>query len=83
MRTTIRIDDQLLTEVKELAARNGRTITALIEESLRETLARRKKNRQQPRIKLKTFGRGGLRPGIDLSNMAGLLDLMESLDDSS
>jgi predicted transcriptional regulator len=40
MRITIHIDDQLLGETKQLAVRTGRTLTAVIEDALRETLAR-------------------------------------------
>ena len=39
MRTTIRMDDHLLSEVKQFAARTGKTLTAVIEEAVRETLA--------------------------------------------
>ncbi len=40
MRTTVRLDDQLLLEVRRWAADTGRTITAVIEDALREVLAR-------------------------------------------
>jgi predicted transcriptional regulator len=36
MRTTIRLDPHLLAEAKKLAAASGRTLTAVIEEALRE-----------------------------------------------
>lgn len=45
MRTTIRLDDALLLEVKREAAETGMTLTAVIEESLRERLARRATSR--------------------------------------
>ena len=38
----MRLDDPLLAEAKKYAADNGRTLTAVIEDALRETLARRK-----------------------------------------
>lgn len=41
MRTTIRLDDELLREAKRLAAETNQTLTAVIEEALRERLARR------------------------------------------
>ncbi len=86
MRTTIRLDDALLAEAKALAARSGRTLTKVIEDALRETLARRPDGDRCPRIELPTDdgdGRGGgLRPGVDLDDSAALLDLME-LDDPS
>jgi len=81
MRTTIRLDDTLLLEVKREAARLGMTLTAIIEESLRERLARSQAtDAPRPGIRLTTTGRGGLRPGIDLDNSAAPLDAMDSPD---
>jgi len=40
MRTTLQIDDNLMVQAKKLAAETGRTLTALIEDALREALAR-------------------------------------------
>ncbi len=82
MRTTIRLDDELLREVKQLAADTGRTLTAVIEDALRETLARRAQKPKRERISLPTWP-GHLLPGIDLNNSAALLDIMEGLDDPS
>jgi len=77
MRTTLRIDDQLLADAKKMAAESGRTLTAVVEDALREVLARRKKARRSGPVRLPTFGGGGLQPGVDLSNSAALLDIME------
>ncbi|PKB68117.1 MAG: DUF2191 domain-containing protein [SAR202 cluster bacterium Io17-Chloro-G4] len=79
MRTTIRLDDQLLTEAKLLAASTGRSLTSVIEDALREMLARRQKSGRQEPIKLKTVP-GKLLPGIDLDDSAALLDIMEQND---
>lgn len=79
MRTTIRLDDGLLRDAKVLAARTGRTLTSVIEDALRESLARRKVGAGE-HIQLPVFrpvGRRGLQPGVDLSDSAALLDLME------
>lgn len=77
MRTTVRLDDQLLTEAKKLAHDTGRTLTALIEDSLRETIARARNRSERKPVKLRTFPGDGLRPGVDLDDSASLLDLME------
>ncbi len=78
MRTTIRLEDALLLEAKREAARLGTTLTALIDESLRERLARSAANAEpRPRVRLTTTGGKGLRPGIDLDDSAALLDVME------
>jgi hypothetical protein len=42
MRTTVRLDDALLTEAKKLAADSGRSLTAVIEDALREVISRRR-----------------------------------------
>lgn len=80
MRTTIRFDKQLLIQAKKLAAEGGTTLTALVEDALRETLARRKPPRHRSRLRLTTFGRGGVQPHVDLDNSASLLERMEGRD---
>ena len=77
MRTTINLPDDLLARLKKLAAESGTTVTAFIENALREALARRKRTRRAQRVELTTFGIGGLQPGVDLDDSAALLDLME------
>jgi len=80
MRTTIRLDDSLLAEVKRIAAATGRTMTAVIEDALREALARRRERGERPLVALPTFRGDGLLPGVDLDDSAALLDLMEGID---
>ena len=70
--------DALLQEAKREAARSGTTLTAIIEESLRERLARSAANAgSRARVKLTTTGGRGLRPGVDLDDSASLLDVMD------
>lgn len=79
MRTTINIDDALLAEAKQVAARTGRSLAGVVEDALRESLHRR--NRPGVRtIELPRFGEGGLQPGVDLDDSAALLELMEHDD---
>lgn len=77
MRTTIRLDDTLLRQTKATAARTGRTLTSVIEDALRETLAREGSPRPDRRIELPTFAGNGVQDGIDLDDAAALLDVME------
>jgi hypothetical protein len=79
MRTTIRINDDLLKEAKAVALATDRTLTELVEDALREALARRRASAKRERIVLPS-SKGGLLPGVDLSDSAGLLDIMEGLD---
>jgi hypothetical protein len=80
MRTTIRLDDDLFREAKAVAAASGRTLTKLIEDSIREALARRQASVGRKRVILGAFKGHGLRPGVDLDDSAALLDLMDRSD---
>lgn len=83
MRTTIRLDDDLLAEVRLVAARSGKTMTAVIEDALREMLARRQPMGERLPVKLTTVTGHGLQPGVDLDDSAALLYIMEESDDSA
>lgn len=76
MRTTINLPDSLVARAKRLAAESRTTLTAIIESSLRETLARRRQNPKAPPPRLPVYGKKGLQPGIDLDDSAALLDAM-------
>lgn len=81
MRTTIRIDEQLLKEAKLLAIQSGKSLTAVIEDALRESLSRQQGAGQREPVHLVTFSGQGLLPGVDLDDSAALLDIMEAPDD--
>ena len=76
MRTTIKIDDDLLAEAKLRAAQSGRTLNAVVEEALREAFARRDAH-PGARPQLPTFRGSRLAPGVDLDDSASLVELME------
>ncbi|HMO47030.1 MAG TPA: ribbon-helix-helix protein, CopG family [Rubrivivax sp.] len=78
MRTTVRLDPHLLAEAKRRAAATGTTLTAVLEQALRESLARRETKAAARPLRLKTFKGTGLRAGVDLDDSAALLDLMDS-----
>lgn len=78
MRTTVRLDDGLLEQAKAEARQRQKTLTSLIEEGLRLVLASGGTPARRRRIVLPVSReRGGVLPGIDLDNNAGLLDVME------
>ena len=82
MRTTIYLDDDLIIELKRLAAESGRSMTAVIEDALRSMLAQREALGERPPVYLTTVAGNGLQPGVDLDDSAALLDLMEAGSDS-
>lgn len=78
MRTTIRLDDQLLKSAKRLAHDTGKSLTAIIEDALRQTLTRRATSQQTRKpVKLTTVSGHGVRPGVDVNDSAALLAIME------
>jgi hypothetical protein len=80
MRTTVRLDDQLLSAAKKTAAETGRTLTPVIEDALRQSLAKSKTANKPARFRLPVLDLGETMPGVDLDNSAALLDLMEAGD---
>ncbi len=83
MRTTVRLEDNLLLQAKEAALRREMTLTAVLEEALREWLARQRKSQRRERVDLPISNAGGrVRPGVDLDDAADLLDRMEEDDPS-
>ena len=84
MRTTIRLDDNLLSAVKQYAHDREQTLTAVIENALRELLARRNTWVQRSPVTLTTVGgKGLLHGGIDLDDSKALLEIMEPERDSA
>jgi hypothetical protein len=80
MRTTIRLDDDLLKRAKLKAAAEGRTFTDLIEEGLRLVLARKpgtRRGRLEPLPVSKQTG--GVMPGVDLTKFSDYQE-MEDLE---
>ena len=78
MRTTIHLSEGLMHDLKRYAAESRQTLRSIIEDAVREVLARRRKGTKPLKpVHLPTDGKGGLLPGVDLDNNAALLDLME------
>lgn len=78
MRTTITIENTLLADVKERAARAGKTVSGLIREALCAELHRKPLRKAKP-FRLVTFGGSGVRPGVNLERLGDLLDEEDNL----
>ena len=63
MKTTIEIPDSLLEEAKKLAAKEGTTVRAFVEQGLRRVVAERK-SRGTFKLRKATFKGKGLQPGM-------------------
>lgn len=79
-RTTVRLDAALLDQAKRLGLDTGRTLTAVIADSLRETLARARPARRKFKPLPVSPCTGGTLPGVNLDSWAELLDRMEQPD---
>lgn len=77
MRTTIRLDDQLFKSAKRFAHDRGKSLTAVIEDALRQVLSRKTIKHPRKPVKLTTASGLGVRPGVDLDDSAALLAFME------
>ncbi len=76
MRTTVTIDDDLYREIRERAARSGRTVGAVLEDAVRLGL-RPKEPSKRGRYVVRPSGSGGLVPGIDLSSNSSVQDALD------
>jgi hypothetical protein len=73
MKTTLNIDDTVMAELKREAARQGSTMSELVETALRLMLRSRRKREALP--PLPTFDSGGQL--VDIADRNALYDAME------
>jgi plasmid stability protein len=74
MKTTLNIDDNVMAELKREAARQGRTMSELVESALR-LLLRSQRKRQTAIVDLPTFRSGGAL--VDIADRDALYQAME------
>jgi Arc/MetJ family transcription regulator len=75
MRTTLDLNDELLQQAKQQAARERTTLRAIVERALRSHLSKRGSDRAY-RLKWRPE-EGRLQPGVRLDDRDALFDLME------
>jgi hypothetical protein len=72
-RTTVRLPSELLKRAKRMAADEGSTLTAWIEDGLRLKISQREQapasKRVMPRV---STARGGLLPGVDITKFSDI-----------
>lgn len=78
MRTTVRLPDDLYSRAKARAAESGVTFTQLLEDALRAILDRDQAADEPATYEVRPLPGGrGLQPGVDLTDQARLLELMD------
>jgi hypothetical protein len=73
MKTTLNIDDTVMAQLKRESARQGRTMSELVETALRGLFRSQKKQQELPR--LPTFHSGGTL--VDIADRDALYQAME------
>jgi hypothetical protein len=76
MKTTLNLDQSLLVRAKKLAASEGVTLTAFIEDALRVRMAVRPRSARRFELQLPTV-RGERPPLVDVADRSALLDQLE------
>lgn len=76
MKTTVELPDELLIQAKQRAAEQRRPLRALVEEGLRLVLQSRSSKPQKKQVRLITV-KGGLPPGLDLSNREAMYEWLD------
>ncbi len=77
----MRLDEALMERARQEAARRGITLTSLIEQGLQLALRRPLKRPKHTTVLLpECHAGGGILPGVDLNDSAGLLERMDGRD---
>ena len=80
MRTTVRLDEGLLTMAKQEARKRGETLTSLMERGLRLAISGSHRHARSTRVRLPTSkATGGVRPGINLDDTSAVLDRLDDI----
>jgi hypothetical protein len=77
MRTTLTLDEDLASKLKAEVRRTGKPFKAVVNDYLRSGLVRRPEGKARKPFRVKARSLGALRPGISLTNVGELLDLVE------
>ena len=74
MRTTITLDDRLLSQLKKRASESGTPVSRLIEQAVRLLMRTPPAGRRQERFDLVTFGAGGRFSNQNIDKTSALLE---------
>lgn len=77
-RTTLTLEDDVTAEIQREVRRSGRSFKAVVNEAIRAGLSSHAQRPREP-YRVKPFEMR-LRPGLNLDDVEGLLDLVEGPD---
>lgn len=73
-RTTLTLEDDVAARLRDVARRTGRPLKAVVNDAIRAGLSGAGEKRAPFRVNARPMG---LRPGIDLDDIGGLLERIE------
>jgi hypothetical protein len=76
VRTTVTINDGLLAQAKEVAARSHRTLSSVVEDALREALARQAETSGRVHVAIPVGGNAQDEPLVDILNREALAEVL-------
>lgn len=77
MRTTVTLDEDVAAKLKAEARRSGKPFKAALNEALRRGLLARKPPTPRQPFRVRARELGATRPGVNLDDIAGLLERIE------
>ena len=77
MRTTLTLDDDVAAKIKRQVRKTGRSFRDVVNDTLRRGLASVPSAGPRPPFRVRARDLGALRPGVQLDDVAGLLDQVE------
>ena len=81
MGTALSIHDGLYADIKKLANESKRSVSSVVHDFLLESLTRQRSRGHDP-VELPVFHGTGTRPGVDITDNAGLLAIIEDKGDA-
>ncbi len=77
MRTTLTLEEDVASALREAAYRKGKSFKAAVDETLRAGLAALEASPKRKRYRVKPASLGGVLPGVDLDKALRLADALE------
>ena len=79
MRTTLTLDDDVAAKLQAQTRKTGRSFREVVNATLRRGLATAVPATARPPFRVRARDLGALRPGVQLDDIAGVLDQVEGL----
>jgi len=79
VRTTVKLEDSLYSEIKVLAAKSNDSVGSVLEDALRFYLLEHELRQSRPLADLPTWNAGQIAAGIDLNDNSAIFDFLDEV----